>query len=91
MLLEFADLPALQQQADARVKSGPTAKVSAKDRAKLRDLTAGAHRPNTSRNAASKSCKARAPSPLKPEPCMMARVWGFSSASFLRFSEVSGV
>lgn len=43
VLLEFADLPALQQQADARVKSGPAAKVSAKDRAKLRDLTTGAH------------------------------------------------
>lgn len=42
VLLEFADLPTLQQQADARVKSGPTAKVSAKDRARLRDLTAGA-------------------------------------------------
>jgi hypothetical protein len=48
-------------------------------------------RPNTSRNAASKSCRARAPSPLKLEPCMMARVWGFSSASFLKFCEVSGV
>jgi hypothetical protein len=43
VMLEFADLPALQQEADARVKSGPTAKTSAKDRAKLRDLTAGAH------------------------------------------------
>src|SRR6186997_879685 len=48
-------------------------------------------RPNTSRNATFKSRKARAPSPLKLEPCMMASVLGFSSASFARFCAVSGV
>ena len=42
VLLTFDNLPAMQQQADARVKSGTTAKVSAKERAaKLHDLTAG--------------------------------------------------
>ena len=42
VVLEFGDLPAMQEQADARVKSGTTAKVSAKDRAsKLHDLTIG--------------------------------------------------
>ncbi len=44
VLLEFADLTPLQEQADARVKSGPTAKTSAKDRAKLHDLTASARK-----------------------------------------------
>jgi hypothetical protein len=42
ILLTFADLPELQRQADAKVKSGTTAKVSAKQReANLRNLTAG--------------------------------------------------
>ena len=38
MMLTFADMTALQQLADARVKSGTEAKVSAKDRAKLQGL-----------------------------------------------------
>jgi hypothetical protein len=38
MMLTFADMMALQQLADARVKSGPDAKVPAKDRAKLKGL-----------------------------------------------------
>jgi hypothetical protein len=43
VVLEFGDLPAMQQQADARVTSGTSAKVSAKERtAKLHDLTVGA-------------------------------------------------
>lgn len=42
IMLTFADLPGMQQQADARVKSGPAAKVSAKQRvAQLHGLTAG--------------------------------------------------
>jgi hypothetical protein len=42
IMLDFADLPGLQQLADAGVKSGTTAKVSAKQRAgKLHGLTAG--------------------------------------------------
>jgi hypothetical protein len=43
VLLAFNDMTPLQQQADARVKSGADANVSAKDRAKLQDLTAGAN------------------------------------------------
>src|SRR6266404_467968 len=44
IMLTFAELPELQRLADAGVKSGVTAKVSAKQRAeKLRDLTAGDH------------------------------------------------
>jgi len=42
VLLDFADMTVLQQQADARVQSGKEAKVTAKDRAKLRDLAVGA-------------------------------------------------
>jgi hypothetical protein len=38
MMLTFADMTALQQLADARVKSGPDARVPAKDRAKLKGL-----------------------------------------------------
>src|SRR4051794_21586517 len=38
IVLTFADMPPLQQQADARVKSGPAAKVSAKARQTLRGL-----------------------------------------------------
>jgi hypothetical protein len=42
VFLQFADLPAMQQQADARVTSGTAAKVSAKERgAKLHDVTTG--------------------------------------------------
>jgi hypothetical protein len=42
VMLDFADLPGLQQLADAGVKSGTTAKVSAKQRAaKLHGLAAG--------------------------------------------------
>jgi hypothetical protein len=37
-MLAFGDMTTLQQQADARVKSGASAKVSAKSREKLRDL-----------------------------------------------------
>ncbi len=44
VILEFGELPTLQQEADARVKSGPSAKTSTKDRVKLRDLTVGAHK-----------------------------------------------
>ena len=44
VVLEFGDLPAMQQEADARVKSGTAAKVSAKERAaRLHGMTAGAH------------------------------------------------
>lgn len=44
IMLAFAELPELQRLADAGVKSGTTAKVSAKARAaKLHDLTAGDH------------------------------------------------
>jgi hypothetical protein len=42
--LEFTDLASLQEQADARVKSGKDATPSARDRAKLKDLAAGANR-----------------------------------------------
>ena len=43
VFLDFSDLPALQQLADAKVKSGTTAKVSAKQRAaSLHDLALGA-------------------------------------------------
>jgi hypothetical protein len=42
VLLDFADMTVLQRQADALVKSGTEAKVTAKDRAKLRDLAVGA-------------------------------------------------
>jgi hypothetical protein len=38
VLLEFNDMTPLQQEADVRVKSGVNAEVTAKDRAKLRDL-----------------------------------------------------
>jgi hypothetical protein len=44
LVLTFADLPPLQQQADARVKSGPDAKVSAKARQTLRGLESPAGR-----------------------------------------------
>jgi hypothetical protein len=44
IMLDFAELPELQRLADAGVKSGTTAKVSAKERAaKLHGLTVGAH------------------------------------------------
>ncbi len=42
--LEFTDLASLQEQADARVKSGRDASPSAKDRAKLRDLAVSGKR-----------------------------------------------
>jgi len=38
VMLTFADIATLQRQADARVRSGADAKVSAKDRAKLQEL-----------------------------------------------------
>src|SRR5262245_39935343 len=44
ILLTFEDIPILQKQADALVKSGPRATVVAKDRAKLRNLTLGDRR-----------------------------------------------
>ena len=44
ILLTFEDIPVLQKQADALVKSGPRATVVAKDRAKLRNLTLGDRR-----------------------------------------------
>jgi hypothetical protein len=47
--------------------------------------------PKSSRNATSRSSSARAQSPVKLEPCMMASVLGFRSASFFKFSSVSGV
>src|SRR5215472_12822459 len=47
--------------------------------------------PKTSRNATLRSSNARAQSPVKLEPCMMASVFGFRSASFFRFCDVSGV
>jgi hypothetical protein len=44
IMLAFTELPELQRLADAGVKSGTTAKVTAKERAaKLHDLTAGDH------------------------------------------------
>src|SRR5579884_4164351 len=48
-------------------------------------------RPKTSRNATFRSSSARAQSPMKLDPCIMARVFGFRSASFFRFCAVSGV
>ena len=47
--------------------------------------------PKTSRNTTLKSSSARAQSPVKLEPCMMASVLGFRSASFFKFPAVSGV
>ena len=47
--------------------------------------------PKTSRNATLRSSSARAQSPVKLEPCMMASVLGFRSASFFKFCAVSGV
>jgi hypothetical protein len=44
IVLTFADMPPLQQQADARVKSGPAAKVSAKARQTLHGLESRAGR-----------------------------------------------
>jgi len=41
VVLTFEDIPGLQKQADAVVKSGPNAKVLGKDRAKLHNLTIG--------------------------------------------------
>jgi hypothetical protein len=41
IVLTFDDIPVLQKQADAVVKSGPRAKVLAKDRAKLGNFTVG--------------------------------------------------
>lgn len=41
IVLAFDDIPVLQNQADAVVKSGPHATVVGKDRAKLRNLTVG--------------------------------------------------
>ncbi len=47
--------------------------------------------PKTSRNTTLKSSSARAQSPVKLEPCMMASVLGFRSASFFKYPAVSGV
>jgi hypothetical protein len=47
--------------------------------------------PKTSRNTTLRSSSARAQSPVKLEPCMMASVLGFRSASFFKFPAVSGV
>jgi hypothetical protein len=41
IVLTFYDIPVLQKQADAVVKSGPHARVLGRDRAKLRNLTVG--------------------------------------------------
>src|SRR5271166_7187967 len=45
--------------------------------------------PKTTRNTTLKSSSARAQSPVKLEPCMMASVFGFRSASFFKFPAVS--
>src|SRR6185437_792732 len=47
--------------------------------------------PKTSRNATLRSSSARAQSPVKLDPCMMASVLGFRSASFFKLRAVSGV
>ncbi len=46
--------------------------------------------PKTSRNATLRSSRARAQSPVKLEPCMMASVVGFRSASSFKFCAVRG-
>ena len=48
-------------------------------------------RPKTSRNITLRPSSARTQSPVKLEPCMMASVLGFRSASFFKFCPVSGV
>jgi putative transposase len=47
--------------------------------------------PKTSCNITLRSSSAWAQSPVKLEPCMMASVLGFRSASFFKFCAVSGV
>jgi hypothetical protein len=45
-------------------------------------------RPKTSRHTTLRSFSARAQLPVKIEPCVMASVWGFRSASFFKFYAV---
>jgi len=50
-----------------------------------------AYPPKTSRKTVARSSKASSPFPVKLEPCMMASVFGFRSASFWRIPVVIGV
>ena len=47
--------------------------------------------PRTSLNTVAKSRSARAPSPTKADPCIVAKVFGCNSASRWRVGSVSGV
>jgi len=64
---------------------------SAKNEPFIGDFRLYFREPKTSRNTTLRSSSARAQSPVKLEPCMMASVLGFRSASFFKFPAVSGV